>query len=963
MSSKSLKGLTIKFGGDTSDLYDSLNRVEKKGRSLSGELGHINRALKLDPGNTELVAQKQQVLAAAVANAEEKLNTLREAEKQVQEQFERGEASQEQVRALRREIIETTFRIDRYKKAADELAGAEEEVADGADKAAKKVDEQADKTRKAESAADDMNDAASDLAGGGLAAMTTAAAACLATIVAMAEESREYRTEMSKLNTAFKSANHQVSTATNTYKTLQSVIGETDQAVEAAQQIALLADSEKDAAEWADLAAGVIGRLGNALQPEVFYESANETLKLNAATGGYVQLLEQCGASVEEFNLGLAACTTEQEKQEYMLNTTRQLLGAAADQYRLANAEIIRSNEATERWNAATARIGAATEPAVTDLKELGATLLDDVASPLEDAAGFVRNDVIPAIRNFSTDVRNNMPVIKAVAVGVATAFVALKVATVANTVSQIGLAAAIKKTAAAQAALNLVQSATPWGLVAVAVTGVTAAIAAYSIAAKDAQKPIDVLTAEERELLCAAEETANAFREQRAATRETFDQINTEMKNVQMLSEELRDLADESGRVKEVDEARAKFIINELNNALGTEYEMIGGVIQQYDLLKNSVDELIASKTASLMIESYGDDYVTAIHNQSQAEGARDAARKELDAAAAALQEANDALALAVENYGNGVTTADIEKLNEDVEAAQEVCDTALEQFNNTDAECAQIEETIARYQAAQMAFAQGSYQLASDLLISYDGIYEHYANLPTDVAAKLIVLQANAAAMKAEAEKTKSGFELGMEGYTQEMVDEAQAGYEAAFEQFQNAYLDAYGVGEDIGDGLAAGMAAKEEGLAAQALKLVDEAMLAAMRKGLDSHSPSKKTEKIAEDAGDGLIIGTRNKTAEIKKAHHDQAITLLDAYREQEIKIQRTLIGIADQQAARQTSNQMAAASASTPMLERILTAIENGQVIALNDGTLVGATVGKMDSAMGRRRVMVKRGAIK
>ena len=131
MASKALKGLTIKIGGDTSELTKALDGVEKQSRSLSGELGHINKLLKLDPKNTELLAQKQKVLSEAIGNTEKKLDTLREAEKQVQAQFQRGEVSEAQYRALQREIIDTERKLDGYRKAVDETTEAVEDLAKG----------------------------------------------------------------------------------------------------------------------------------------------------------------------------------------------------------------------------------------------------------------------------------------------------------------------------------------------------------------------------------------------------------------------------------------------------------------------------------------------------------------------------------------------------------------------------------------------------------------------------------------------------------------------------------------------------------------------------------------------------------------------------------------------------------------------------------------------------------------
>ena len=75
-----IKGLTIEIGADTKKLGDALKSVWDKSASLSGELKNVNKLLKLDPTNTELLAQKQKILAEAVSNSTEEVEMLREAE-------------------------------------------------------------------------------------------------------------------------------------------------------------------------------------------------------------------------------------------------------------------------------------------------------------------------------------------------------------------------------------------------------------------------------------------------------------------------------------------------------------------------------------------------------------------------------------------------------------------------------------------------------------------------------------------------------------------------------------------------------------------------------------------------------------------------------------------------------------------------------------------------------------------
>lgn len=102
-----IKGITIEIGGDTTGLKKALSDVDKSIRDTQSELKDVDRLLKIDPKNTELLSQKQKLLTQAIADTADKLKVLREAEKQVQEQVKEGKASQAQYDALKREIVAT----------------------------------------------------------------------------------------------------------------------------------------------------------------------------------------------------------------------------------------------------------------------------------------------------------------------------------------------------------------------------------------------------------------------------------------------------------------------------------------------------------------------------------------------------------------------------------------------------------------------------------------------------------------------------------------------------------------------------------------------------------------------------------------------------------------------------------------------------------------------------------------
>jgi phage-related minor tail protein len=124
MASGKIRGITVEIGGDTTKLGKALQSVETKTRSLEKELRGVESLLKMDPGNTELLAQKQQILTEAVSETSEKLKILENAEKQVIAQFEKGDIGIDQLRDFQREIIATEQKLDGFKSELKSLDSA-----------------------------------------------------------------------------------------------------------------------------------------------------------------------------------------------------------------------------------------------------------------------------------------------------------------------------------------------------------------------------------------------------------------------------------------------------------------------------------------------------------------------------------------------------------------------------------------------------------------------------------------------------------------------------------------------------------------------------------------------------------------------------------------------------------------------------------------------------------------------
>lgn len=115
MASK-IQGITVEIGGDTTKLGNALQSVNDKAKSLQSELRGVNTLLKMDPTNVTLLKQKQDLLNKSIAECREKLNVLKSTQIQVQEQFEKGEITEEMYRDFQREIVATENKLSNLKK-------------------------------------------------------------------------------------------------------------------------------------------------------------------------------------------------------------------------------------------------------------------------------------------------------------------------------------------------------------------------------------------------------------------------------------------------------------------------------------------------------------------------------------------------------------------------------------------------------------------------------------------------------------------------------------------------------------------------------------------------------------------------------------------------------------------------------------------------------------------------------
>lgn len=265
-------------------------------------------------------------------------------------------------------------------------------IAVDANQAHKAID---DTSAKANNASKQTSSAFSAIGGAALKVgqmAVTAGAALGGAWIAAIEGTREYRAQMGLLDSAFAASGYSSTEAKNTYSELNAVLGDTEQAVEAAQHLALLADNEKELSTWTDIATGVYATFGNSLPIESLAESSQEVSRNGVLTGGLVDALVWAGISEEEFQKKLDACTTEQERQDLIMNTLNGTYSKASEQYKETNKDVMEARKAQERLTDAMADLGAVGEPILTAIKN--------------GVAGMVQS-AVPHLQNFVNRVKD----------------------------------------------------------------------------------------------------------------------------------------------------------------------------------------------------------------------------------------------------------------------------------------------------------------------------------------------------------------------------------------------------------------------------------------------------------------------------------------------------------------------------------------------------------------------------
>ena len=402
-NSKAMEELA-KAAENSTDAFSGFDEIEKavddiddEIKTLASELRAVASAYDESEKNSKGFKQSQEILAKQFDAQAAKLANLKKGLQEAEKLYGENDA---ETRKWARAVNE----------AQAELNDLDREL----DKSNKGVKKLADGFKGATSA---FSVAAGNLLSGGISKIVDGVSSAMGALANLDETTEEYRTAMGKLNTAFTEQEKTIEssvvahgkfeavlmdtgvtveeswrnaeTAAEVYKNLYAVLGDTDTAVETAQLMAQLAQSEEDFTEWTRIAAGVAGTFGDALPINSLIEAANETAKVSKVTGALADALNWVGISEDEFNAKLAACTSETERNKLIMDTLSETYRNSADAFYENNKELIKARENQVAMDEAMGKLGESVLKVKNALMEKFGPAIAEVAGK---AADFINN-------------------------------------------------------------------------------------------------------------------------------------------------------------------------------------------------------------------------------------------------------------------------------------------------------------------------------------------------------------------------------------------------------------------------------------------------------------------------------------------------------------------------------------------------------------------------------------------
>lgn len=836
---KRITGVTVEIGGDTTALSTAIKNLNKEINESQSELKEVEKLLKMDPTSTELLTQKQRYLGEEIEATRKKLETLKSIENQMTEQLNSGKISQDKYDAFQREIMETEDRLKNLKKEANSLPATLQSIGNTLDGVGSKLESAGTKLLPLTGGITALGAASVSTANEFESSMSQTAGALDIPVDQMenlrelalqmgqdtifsAKEAGEAMTELAKgglteaqieggalastMDLAASSGMALGDAANTVVQTMGAFqLGAEDSAVAVNALAGAAAASSTDVEPLTQALSQAAAQAYNAgwnvqdttavlaafADAGINGSDAGTSLKtmlqrLAAPTDKAAALIEDLGINTRDSNgYMLSASDLAQELQDKLGGLEPATRDAAmqtifgSDAMRAATVMMNGGSEAIEKYTSATYDMEAASRLANSQMGE-GELAMEQLKGSIETALITIGTQLAPVV----TDIVNGFT-------DLVNKFGELDEETQKTIITFAGIAAAAGPVLSVLGKLSSALSLLFAHPVIAGIAAVAAGIGVLAVAIGSAEDETSALVEASEASLDAQMEQLQAARDLRKeyddlaqSRREANSDIMTEYGYYNTLADELEDIVDENGRIKEGYEERAEVITGQLADALGIEIDIVDGVIDKYGELSDNIDLLIAKKQAEATLNQNEQAFYDAKSKQ-----------KELTLQLIDAQEQeNEALRIYNDTYDEWLkksdeleeakknlysTPAEIETLTAEVEELKEATVNyknewimASETVNESESVFQQNEAVIQNYGNVLNAIASG------DIEEMNNAVFRMTENFQTAETANEATLQAQLDYYKnAYAEMVKATEEGGLQ-----ISDETMKMYENA-------------------------------------------------------------------------------------------------------------------------------------------------------------------------------------
>lgn len=908
-----------KIGVDGEREYrQALSNINQQTKELNSEMKLLESSFTSETSEMEKASAKSALLERQIANQAAKVDTLTDKYNREQSELSRLKAEMERATAeyganskeaeqattaynkFATQTSKTKTELNRAQAGLNDLKNELEETKNPTKEEAKAVEEVGDNLDKAGKNGSVFGDVlkanvVSDVIIGGFKAMGEAISSIAKGLASTVTDTIQWADDLATLSV-------QTGISTDRLQEMEYMSNLVDVDVNTITgSLAKMTRNMSNAAEGTGDAAEAFEKLGINVADgdgnlrdarEVFYEVVDALGNMENATERDAAAMQIFGRSAQELNPLIAAGseTLEEyaaEAHEVGYVIDEEMLGSMLDTSDALD-RIQKAAEGTKR------RLVAAFAPTIANALERLTPSLVEMGESLTDLVGPAVDALSDGIK-WVTDQLNRMDDSTRETAG-RVAMLALALGPTVPILSNIANIAKVAGGAIASLVTNPALAAIAAG--AVAIGGIALAIHEANVAS---QARVDAMAAEmsamseytagELELLDGIRATTDALNASREATDAAAASLSFQRGRAYDLVAELQNLTNAEGYVAESDRDHAQIIIDELARAYGIEIEMVDGQIQGYNDLAESVYAAIDAKTAEALLDRRRDDYLAALEAE---QGLLDAIATAHNNATEAqndynsAREESDRLTRQYQDNLLTMTRAESDALEEQIAAAEQAAETAHANWmqsaqDEADFNRQYLENSrlIQNYDAAQLAAQRGNTQEVINLMTGRSNAWHDYGDAVDAATAQALDDMYDEVVRAAEyAAEVRTNWENGVDGYTEDMVREAQTAFEDMRDAFSTAYDDATGIGSDFMSGLDNGLASQKTALL-NTVNGIARAIPDRMRGVLNIASPSKVAAQIGEYFGEGLVIGLDRSAVDVGEAAAAQADEMVAAF----------------------------------------------------------------------------------